>query len=74
MNFQEVKRIGLEVLRKELGIVGSIRFLQLYETGYGDYSKERHQWQKDLKVSDVVKLIEERRQRKAEKDVTHILK
>ena len=35
---------GLRALAKELGPAGMIRFLQLYESGSGDYTKERHQW------------------------------
>ena len=38
-----LRQAGLNILTHELGPVGLIRFLQQYESGIGDYSKERHQ-------------------------------
>jgi hypothetical protein len=40
----EIRRKGLEVLRRHLGRAGMIRFLQQFETGRGDYAHERHKW------------------------------
>jgi hypothetical protein len=40
----DIRRDGLEALRKSLGRAGMIRFLQQFETGTGDYAAERHQW------------------------------
>lgn len=37
----EIRRAGVEALRRELGVVGMVRFLQQFETGTGDYTKER---------------------------------
>ncbi len=39
----EIRRAGVEALRRELGVVGMVRFLQQYETGTGDYTEERQQ-------------------------------
>ena len=33
--------IGMQALRDALGPVGMVRFIQQYETGYGDYTKEK---------------------------------
>jgi hypothetical protein len=41
---EEIRRAGVEALRRELGVVGMVRFLQQFETGYGDYSEERQQF------------------------------
>jgi hypothetical protein len=38
---EEIRSIGLEVLARELGPTGLIRFLQMYEHGNGDYTHER---------------------------------
>ena len=38
---EEIRSIGLEVLARELGPTGLIRFLQMYEHGNGDYTQER---------------------------------
>ncbi len=39
-----VRKIGLEALAKSLGPIGMARFIQQFETGVGDYTKERMQW------------------------------
>ncbi len=38
---EEIRSIGLEVLARELGPTGLIRFLQMYEHGNGDYTHDR---------------------------------
>ena len=40
----EIYRQGLDALRERLGRAGMVRFLQQFETGKGDYARERHQW------------------------------
>ena len=40
----EIRRKGVEVLRRHLGRAGMIRFLQQFESGQGDYARERHRW------------------------------
>ncbi|MCI8550920.1 MAG: hypothetical protein HFI68_10110 [Lachnospiraceae bacterium] len=37
----EIRMIGMKALRDALGSVGMVRFIQQYETGYGDYTKEK---------------------------------
>ena len=44
MSLEKIRASGLAALLKELGPVGMIRFLQQFETGQGDYSKDRHKW------------------------------
>lgn len=44
MTPDEIRRKGLEALRRELGPVGMIRFRQQFETGRSDYARERHAW------------------------------
>ncbi|HEX2093336.1 MAG TPA: hypothetical protein VHG28_13095 [Longimicrobiaceae bacterium] len=41
---EEIRRAGVEALRRELGVVGMVRFLQQFETGTGDYTEERQQF------------------------------
>jgi hypothetical protein len=38
---EEIRSIGLEVLARELGPAGLIRFFQMYEHGNGDYTQGR---------------------------------
>ena len=41
---REIRERGLLALRRELGRAGMIRFLRQFETGSGDYARERHAW------------------------------
>lgn len=43
-NPAELRRRGLEVLVDQLGYVDAMRFLLQYETGHGDYTRERDQF------------------------------
>lgn len=40
----EIRRDGLDALRKRLGRAGMVRFMQQFEHGSGDYARERHAW------------------------------
>ncbi len=42
-NPTELRRRGLEILVRELGYLDAMRFLHQYETGQGDYTRERRQ-------------------------------
>ncbi len=52
-----VRKLGLEALTKALGPVGMVRFLQQFEAGTGNYTKERERWLKGLDVKAIVKEI-----------------
>ena len=52
-NLFQIRQLGLEVLSRELGPAAMIKFLQQYETGTGDYSKERHQWLDKLTIDNI---------------------
>lgn len=59
-----IRKLGIEALAKVLGPIGMARFLQQYESGIGNYTKERDDWLRDLSVRDIAKEIKERRQEK----------
>jgi hypothetical protein len=40
----EIRRDGLEALRRELGRAGLARFMQQFSGGQGDYAQERKMW------------------------------
>ena len=52
---------GLPPFLARLGPVGFVRFLQMFERGYGDYSQERSGWLEDQSIEDIVKRIQEKR-------------
>ena len=56
MNPSLIRKLGIEALSKALGPVGMARFLQQYETGVGDYTKQRDLW---LKGEDIKSIVEE---------------
>lgn len=42
----QVKLLGLQAIKKQLGVMGFIRLIQQFEIGGGDYAKDRKRWQK----------------------------
>ncbi len=40
---EEIRRQGIAALERELGPLGTARFLNLFENGSGDYVQERHE-------------------------------
>ena len=61
MSLEQIRIAGMEALARELGIVGMVRFLQQFETGHGDYSKDRHEWLDQYSMADIAKLVQEKK-------------
>lgn len=61
MNPAVLRKAGLAAISKELGPLGLVRFLQQFETGSGDYTKERQQWLEKMDIKDIVSAIKHRR-------------
>ena len=55
---EQIREQGLTVLRKHLGIVGMVRFLQQSEMGWGNYTEERYQWLGDPDLEELAKKIQ----------------
>lgn len=53
----EVKVKGWMALVKELGYSDATKFILLYETGEGDYTKERKKLFKDITIEEIIKEI-----------------
>jgi len=64
LNPTMVRKAGLEALAKSLGPVGMVRFLQQFEVGSGDYTKERNEQLEGMSVKSIVKEIKSRRREK----------
>ncbi len=56
-----IRKAGLEAVAKKLGPLGMVRFLQQFETGRGDYTKERDQWLKDMDIQAITSEIRKKR-------------
>jgi len=63
-NLYQIRQRGVEILNRELGPVATIRFLQQYEVGIGDYSIERHQWLDKMNIDDIAEAAHKRRKSK----------
>lgn len=61
MSPADIRKAGLEAVAKKLGPLGMVRFLQQFETGRGDYTKERAQWLKEIEIQEIVADIRKRR-------------
>ena len=58
---EQFERRVLDVLKRELGIDGLARFLRLHRSGTGDYTRDRHEWQKDLTIDQIAESIRQHR-------------
>ncbi len=61
MSPEQIREAGLAALRRELGVVGMVRFLQQFEMGHGDYTEERHAWLDQLDLDTIITEIEKQR-------------
>ena len=57
MTDQEFQRHALSILQRELGAEGFARFLRLYRSGHGDYTKERAELLKGVTIDEIVEQI-----------------
>ena len=63
MTAEQIRSQGLEALKRELGVVGMTRFLQMFETGYGDYTEDRHEWQDQMTLEEIYARIQAKREK-----------
>ena len=62
LTLSEIRAIGFEALLRELGPAGAIRFIQQYETGRGNYTRDRRKWLPKKSVREIGKqIIKERK-------------
>jgi hypothetical protein len=64
LTLEQIRRKGLAALRRELGKEGMIRFLQQFETGSGDYARERHSWVDQITLDDIRRATNVKRTKK----------
>jgi hypothetical protein len=55
----EITEEALRVLYRELGVVNTVRFLNQFVTGLGDYTEERAKGMGNETVEELAKAIEE---------------
>lgn len=59
MSPNQIRSVGIATLTKTLGPLGMIRFLQQFDRGAGDYTKERVQWLGQFNLEDICQSIDE---------------
>lgn len=66
MKASEISRRGYQALIQELGYAGAARFLLRFESGSGDYTKDRHQWLAPVTIEDFRAFVRQKRESKSD--------
>lgn len=56
-----INQEAISILSKELGVVDTLRFLNQYSMGAGNYTKERRELLKDVTLDNILKDIQAHR-------------
>ncbi len=59
-----IRKMGIDALTRELGPVGMVRFLHQFDPGEGDYTKERDALLAGITMEDVLRELEEKRNKR----------
>lgn len=59
----EITQFATHILCKEMGVTNTIRFINQFTTGYGDYTKEREQLFNDLSLEEIITEIKRTRKK-----------
>jgi hypothetical protein len=57
MTAEQIRTRGLKALRQALGRAGTLRFLDQFATGSGDYARERHKWVDTVRDEDLLAAV-----------------
>ena len=57
MTLDQIRKIGMDALNQYLGLVGTIKFLQQNEIGWGDYTKDREEWLGDPDLKELFNAV-----------------
>jgi hypothetical protein len=57
----EITVEAIHILCREIGLVNTIRFINQFTTGYGDYTEEREKLFNDMSLSDIITEIKKTR-------------
>lgn len=53
MTLAELNQQAFKTLMSKLGYINAVRFFKQFETGSGDYSKERQAWLDSVTLEDI---------------------
>jgi hypothetical protein len=57
----EITKDAIKVLCREIGIVDTVRFVNQFTTGYGNYTEEREHLFGDMTLDDIVSEIKQKK-------------
>lgn len=57
MGIDQIRKDGIDALIKKLGPDGMIRFLQQFDSGRGDYTRDRHAVLDGYSIDEIVSEI-----------------
>jgi hypothetical protein len=55
---EDFERHALAILQRELGLDGLARFLRIYRSGSGDYTRDRHRWLEGATIQEIMAKVE----------------
>lgn len=58
---REVTQEAIEILSREIGIANTIRFINQFTTGRGNYTEEREHLFEGMSLEDIIQAIRDRR-------------
>jgi hypothetical protein len=56
-SISEINRQATHILFREMGVVETIRFLNQFSVGQGDYTKDRNKWLDKITMDDAIAQI-----------------
>jgi len=59
----EITQNAIRILFQEIGVVNTVRFINQYTTGYGNYTEERRELFADQDLDELIDEIKQRRVR-----------
>jgi len=64
----QLQKQVFQLLSQELGVTNFIRFIQHYEQGSGDYTRDREAWQSAYTVDSLTAAIDDWKQKQSTKN------
>lgn len=60
-SLNEITREAIELLSREMGVANTLRFLNQFTTGYGNYTEEREKLFADVALDDILTAVKQSR-------------
>lgn len=59
----EINKEAIRILSKEIGVVDTLRFVNQFTTGYGNYTEEREEQYRDMSLDSIISAIKQERKK-----------